>query len=582
MKKGGLPLYIWLGKIFQIKGNFYMEINDFYNRMRAEVSEYARTRSESSAFLFWFLENFFRLEKQDAEDAICDQTNDKGIDGIYVDDEDEIVFLFQSKYSPNDHEKQGDKDLRDFIGARQWFTDETSVQNLLASTASKELKALVEGAKIVEKTRYKLISVFVTNKKLNQHANEYINTAKNLETYDVNNLFEKYTYFADSENIFPPKDIYISNGSRIEYNLPDGTLARVYAINAKQLIKLDGIQDRTLFYKNVRYGVGNSRVNKSIKDNISAHDEHLNFFLYHNGITIVCEQLDEKLDQNKLTIGNYAVINGCQSMLTFFENREKLTNNLFVPVKIIQTKMTSPLVKNITYFANNQNAISLKDLKSNDSVQKSLQEEFRKIFNNTVLYRRKKGEDDGEYNEIIEKDFAAQLISAVYLQEPHNTHLKQNLFGSNYTRIFSRKISAEKIYLAKIIYAIVQENSALLQNEKVRDYGLALFFFTHVIADILREDVLGAKLLENPLNYVTNDREKVSKAIKNLWELITPDINWEFDEYTQENGNFFDYKNLFKNSQFVKSMTGRIKKDYTKATRRDVSNEFSKIYGSTS
>ncbi|MFN8388642.1 MAG: hypothetical protein U0X92_19785, partial [Anaerolineales bacterium] len=76
-----------------------MELNEFYNRMRAEVAEHSTTRSDSSAFLFWFLENFFRLDKQDAEDAICDQTNDKGIDGIYVDDEDEIIFLFQSKYS---------------------------------------------------------------------------------------------------------------------------------------------------------------------------------------------------------------------------------------------------------------------------------------------------------------------------------------------------------------------------------------------------------------------------------------------------------------------------------------------------
>jgi hypothetical protein len=557
-----------------------MEIDDFYNRMRAEVTEYAKTRAESSAFLFWFLENFFRLEKQDAEDCICDQTNDKGIDGIYVDDEDEIIFLFQSKYSPQDRQSQGDNDIRNFIGARQWFTDESSVQNLINSTANKELKSLVEGVKIIEKTRYKLVSVFLTNKKFNQHAEEYIKIAENLDAYDVNLLFEKYTYFADNENVFPPTDLYISNGTRIEYQLPDGTQARVYAINAKQLIKLEGIQDRTLFYKNVRYGVGNSRVNKSIKNNILDSDEHLNFFLYHNGITIVCEQLEEKLKENKITLANYAVINGCQSMLTFFENRDRLSNNLFVPVKIVKTKMTSPLVKNITYYANNQNSISIRDLRSNDSVQKSLQQEFKKIFNDSVLYRRKRGEDEEGYHEIIERDFAAQLISSVYLQEPHNTHLKQDLFGTSYTRIFSRKISAEKIYLAKIIFEIVKQNSFRLQNEKIRDYGLSLFFFTHVIADILREDNLGQKILQDPLPYVTTEKVKFSNAIKSLWELITPDINWEIDEYIEENDKFFDYKNLFKNSIFVKSMTGRIKKDYTKATRKDPTNEFSKIFES--
>ena len=467
-----------------------MELAEFYARMRTEVNEYANTRSESSAFLFWFLENFFRLDKQEAADSICDQTNDKGIDGLYVDDEDETIFLFQSKYSPQDNEDQGDNHIRNFIGARIWFADEAHVQNLLNSSANNELKSLVIGSGVLEKVRYTLVSVFLTNKIFNQHAKEYIASVSDLDAYDALSLFEKYTYFADNENVFPPTDLYISNGSRIEYQLPDGTQAKVYAINAKQLIKLQGIQDRTLFYKNVRYGVGNSRVNKSIRDNILNKAEHLNFFLYHNGITIVCEKLDEYLDQNKITISNYAVINGCQSMLTFFENKGELTNNLFVPVKIIKTHITSPLVKNITYFANNQNAISIRDLRSNDSVQRSLQKEFETVFHGTVAYIRKRGEDEEGHQEIIDRDFAAQLIAAVYLQEPHNTHLKQHLFGTDYSRIFSRKITAEKIYLAKLIYDVVKQKAALLDNEKIRGYGLALFFFTHVIAEILAEDIL--------------------------------------------------------------------------------------------
>ncbi|MFN8425291.1 MAG: AIPR family protein [Anaerolineales bacterium] len=466
---------------------------------------------------------------------------------------------------------------RNFIGARQWFADEASVKNELTSTASNEFKSLVTGSGVVEKTRAsKSVSVFVQTRFSNKHAKEYIHIANNLDAYDANSLFAQYTYFADNENPFPPTDLYISNGSRIEYQLPDGTQAKVYAINAKQLIKLEGIQDRTLFYKNVRYGVGNSRVNKSIRENILNSDEHLNFFLYHNGITIVCEKLEENLEQNKITVSNYAVINGCQSMLTFFENRDELTNNLFVPVKIIKTKMTSPLVKNITYFANNQNSISIRDLRSNDAVQKSLQREFDALFNGTVMYQRKRGEDETGYDEVIERDFAAQLISSVYLQEPHNTHLKQYLFGSNYTRVFSRKITAEKIYLAKMIHEIIEQDSSLLQNEKIRGYGLALFFFTYVIAEIL-SDNLGKHILEDPKPYVTLQKEKFCNAIRKLWELMTPDIT-KIDEYTQENGNSLITKTCSA-LQFVKS-TGKIKKDYTKATRKDLTNEFEKIFES--
>src|SRR5260221_4617524 len=116
-----------------------MILNEFYNRMREEVSEFSIGRGESSAFLIWFLENFFRLETQEAIDSVCDQTNDKGIDGIYVDEEEEKIYLFQSKYSPTNDQDQGDNDLRNFIGARQWFNDEASINNLLSSTASSDL-----------------------------------------------------------------------------------------------------------------------------------------------------------------------------------------------------------------------------------------------------------------------------------------------------------------------------------------------------------------------------------------------------------------------------------------------------------
>ena len=221
------------------------------------------------------------------------------------------------------------------------------------------------------------MSVFVTNKNFNSHAREYIEVTVELETYDSNDLFNKYTYFADEEIAFPAKELFVTNHTKIEYNLPDGTISRVYAIKAKELIKLEGIQNRTLFYKNVRYGVGNTRVNKSIKSTIEEAHEHNNFFLYHNGITIVCEQLDEDLEHNKITLAGYAVINGCQSMLTFFENKTKLSNNLLVLVKVIKLSLASSMVKRITYFANNQNSISLRYCRSNDLLKRLCKQNSR-------------------------------------------------------------------------------------------------------------------------------------------------------------------------------------------------------------
>lgn len=555
-----------------------MDIIQFKTRLREEVNQYiCNGRQPSAAFLAWYLENFFRLDSQEAMDSVCDKKNDKGIDGIYVDDEAEVIYLFQSKYAQADNQTQGDRDLRDFFGASQWFVSEESVNRLLSSTACKELKSLVNLSNIIEKTSYDVALCFVTNKKFNRHAKEFFEVNKEvLDGYDIIQLFDKYTYFADEEIAFPEISLDLANSTKIEYNLSDGVPVKVYAIRAKELMKLQGIQDRTLFYQNVRYGVGKTRVNKSITKTIIDVPEHNKFFLYHNGITLVSDILHE--ENNKIKIKNYAVINGCQSMLTFYENRNNLSDSLFVLVKIIKLVSTSPLIKQITYYANNQNSISLRDLKSNDRVQKGLQNEFLELLDNKVLYRRKRGESDEGYEKVIEKDFAAQLIESFYLKSPHNTHLKNKLFSEEYNRIFSREINAAKIYLAWTIYDIIENNTEFIDYEQIRSYGLSLFFFTYMVGEILSEDELGKDIIENPTEYVTINLNLLKRSIKQLWSIITPDINADFEEYVEEHEGFLDYKNIFKNSKFIVDISRKIKADYTRIIRRNQNDKFSKIY----
>ena len=558
-----------------------MNIDEFYSRMRREVTGYSNPmREDTSAFLIWFLINYFRMEPQDAIDSVCDHTNDKGIDGIVVDEEEEAIYLFQSKFSPTDTQSQGDNDLRNFIGARSWFQSEETVQRLVDSTAHHELKSLVKRTKIKEKTDFSLISVLVTNKHFNTHANEYIPTISDLEAYDAAKLFQQYTYFADAEIITPPIDLFLTNQTKIDYELEDGNEAKVYAIRAKELVKLQGIDDRTLFYKNVRYGVGNTRVNKSIRKTILSATQHQMFFLYHNGITLVCGTLDEDPSRNCITISNYAIINGCQSMLTFYENRDKLTDNLLVLTKIIKLDVSSPIVQEITTYANNQNSIGLADLRSNDSSQRAIQQQFRELFGNNIVYLRKRGETIPQNAVVIDKDLAAQLIEAVYYENPHNTHLKQKLFGAEYTKIFSRRTTAQNIYLTYMLYDTVNRNSALLDKPQIRTYGLSLFFFAYTLSAIMRKDDLGNSILDNPREYVPSQIQPLSNTLDRLWSLITPDLNADIDDHIKEADNFFDYKNIFKNSEFVGRMSRRAVAHYERLVRRNASDSFTSIYNS--
>ncbi|MDO8445448.1 MAG: hypothetical protein Q7T53_04990 [Deltaproteobacteria bacterium] len=168
------------------------------------------------------------------------------------------------------------------------------------------------------------------------------------------------------------------------------------------------------------------------------------------------------------------------------------------------------------------------------------------------------------------------------LTDPLNcyaTHLKQKLFGDDYTKIFSRKIKAENIYFGKLLYDLVNENTRLLENEKIRDYGLAIFFFAYALSEMMREDPLGLRILENPKEFIVGDKKDIlKKTLTKLWELMTPDINIDLQEYAEEHDNFFDYKNVFKNSSFVATMSRKIKADYTRLTRRSNDDSFAKMY----
>ena len=472
-----------------------MDELEFDSILRKEVNQYiCSERGESAAFLIWYLKNFFRIDEQEAIDCVCDQSNDKGIDGIYVDDDEEAVYLFQSKFSPELGKAQGDNDIRNFIGAKAWFHSASSIKELLQSTANPLLKSLVEGLKLEEKMlyNYNVFLQFITNKNFDSNALEYLKINSELSGFDFKLLYKKYTYAADGDLVTGPTNIGLSNNSKINYNLPDGTLARVYAIRAKELLKLHGIQDRTLFYKNVRYGLGRTRVNKDIQNTLLKQSEHNNFFLYNNGITLICGSIDESMS-DQLIIDKYAVINGCQSLLTLYENAAAIDENTYVLTKVIKIDITSPLVQKITYYTNNQNSISLIDLKSNDRVQKELKKEFSDLLNGSVVYRIKRGEGTTNSIDIIDIDFAAQLIEAFFYHSPQNTHLKSTLFGERYFDIFSRNIDAAKIYLAYLTYKTIENNSSELKTEQIRNYGLALFFFTNLISELLKDDELGEK-----------------------------------------------------------------------------------------
>ena len=91
--------------------------NEFAELLTSVKNQKVLGHTDSKALLHWFLFNVFRLDALDARDTLCDGDNDKGIDGVWVDEDSEEIFLFQSKYT-DQKRNLGDTDLKGWSGTR--------------------------------------------------------------------------------------------------------------------------------------------------------------------------------------------------------------------------------------------------------------------------------------------------------------------------------------------------------------------------------------------------------------------------------------------------------------------------------
>lgn len=531
-------------------------------------------RTESRAFLGWFLENYYRLEEGESQDAICDGMDDKGVDGIYIDDNLERIVVFQTKLFQSEKKTLGDTALKEFAGSIDQFKSRTTVEHVISTTTNVELRELLKAhdvAGLVEKG-FVVVGVFVTNVKSNGDAANYLATRSDVTVFDGGALEAEWV--APGNNLPVHKKIMLSldGHSAIEYKTTEATVY-IAPLLATELIELEGIQSTELFDWNVRKSLGKTKVNKAIAESIGKQEEHKNFVLYHNGLTILAESAD--LADDKLGIDGYTVVNGCQSLTTLFENKAKLSNELRVITRVIKLSPQSELVAKITRHSNNQNSISARDLQSNSTIQRRLQTEFKARFNGNIFYEIKRGEATSGVV-VITNEEAARLLLAFDVQEPWACHQSYRLFDDLHSEIFGRpEVNADRILALDVLREAVQNSLESLKNQLVANYRLTTYFLMYVLRQAIAIDTEGQAFLANP-RAVLNDIgvSGLKDAAQAVLSDLVIDLNAELDD-RQDKKDPFDHKRELKSPNAVKKLTLEILANYQKGVKRGKSVTFS-------
>ncbi len=101
-----------------------------YRNLKKLIESYENSgRGESRAFLSWFLENIYRFDSINADDAVCDRANDNGVDAISVDHNQGEIHIIQGKVKQKES-TIGDSVLRELAGTLSQFSSVEAVKAL--------------------------------------------------------------------------------------------------------------------------------------------------------------------------------------------------------------------------------------------------------------------------------------------------------------------------------------------------------------------------------------------------------------------------------------------------------------------
>ncbi|MEM8831967.1 MAG: hypothetical protein AAGE96_21820 [Cyanobacteria bacterium P01_G01_bin.19] len=153
-------------------------LNLDYSNLIKSIKPYKTTgRTESAAFLHWFLVNLYRLEQMEVDNIICDGQGDKGIDGIYINDNEGCIDIFQSKIVQRDTKTLGDTQLKEFIGSLSQLETEDGINSLINNTGNTQLKnILIDNKEKLYSSDYFIRGIFVTNASKDSNANNLLQT----------------------------------------------------------------------------------------------------------------------------------------------------------------------------------------------------------------------------------------------------------------------------------------------------------------------------------------------------------------------------------------------------------------------
>jgi hypothetical protein len=430
----------------------------------ADMRERFPRLQDSDLFVAWFLKCFVTEKEDEAIAALVGGSKDKSLDAIFVDEPAKKIFVVQGKYRHRmDAGTEHRSDVTAFADLAHIFADNEAFASYIEGLETAAAGKAEAARKRLHSRGYRLQLYYVTTGRcspsLTEEAERVVRQGDSTASIDIIDGKRILRLLADYlDGVAPPVpllELEIENGQGIKL---DGVLQRfdgntrieswVFPVGVWHIAEMYEQSGIRLFARNVRGFLEETAVNKNMEATLLKEPDY--FWYYNNGITIICDQAEQKNSNGRkvMRIVNPQVINGQQTTRTLHKKATK-DSKATVLVRVIsvprdcdeESSRFDNLVSKIVAATNWQNAIRASDLMSNDRRQIDLERNLRKLDYQYLRKRQSKGEARRHagvrHRFLVKKDELAQAVAACDLDPSIVREGKERLFEERfYNQVF--------------------------------------------------------------------------------------------------------------------------------------------------
>ena len=460
-------------------------------------------RKKSAAFVLLCMSTCLEVTLEESAELLTEGGNDAGVDGLHigeVEDGEFLVTVFQGKYKVKDLRGEAnfpENDVQKSTNTIRVLFDpyrEEVTLNERIKPKIEEVRSLIRDGDIPN------VRVILCNNgaKWTNQANMWIAEAKEAHGDKVEFVHFNHDSLVSILQSSKKVDttLTLSGKALVEdMNYMRVLVGRVSVQEIQQLFNHHGDK---LLERNIRryLGLHTNRVNTAIHKTLCDPGKSDKFYFYNNGITAVCDRFDYNAFQqsdHKVQLKNMQVINGGQTCKTIQETLNETLPNLagksaYVMIRVYQLSDTHRgFIQDITYATNSQNPVDLRDLRSNDEIQRQLELGMSELKLG-YTYKRQR-EEGGSGPAVIASSIVAEAVLAIWRERPHQAKFRRKEhFGKLYQDIFT-DLNAAQALLAVLIFREVENERKRPTTETPPEF---LPYASHYISMLI-----GRKLLSD-------------------------------------------------------------------------------------